>query len=188
MKREIFINKLQEVIQKRNLFLLLTIVLMTIVLLQSVILINVINNTRIVLIPMPLKQTGWVDKNTISDSYLAEMTRYYSSLFLNMSEDDSNDRINEILHYSAPEMYGELKTQLLNETGNLKKKHISTWFSPMNVSVDTSNLTADITGDLHILVGKDETNVLRVTYRSHYVYRNGALLIDGFNEVKKSDK
>ncbi len=188
MKRQLFIGKLQSVIAKRDLFLFLTIVLLGIVMLLSVALIKTVGNQRIVLIPMPLKQTGWVDKSRVSEGYLSEMTRYYSTLFLDISPDSPSSQIDEILHYSAAESSSALKSQLLTESDYLKRNHVTTFFSPASVAVDTDNLIADITGDLHIMVGKEEVKVSRLTYRAHYVYRNGALLIAGFNEVKKDAK
>lgn len=183
MKRQIFLSKLNAAVQKRDLFLFLAIALLIIVILQSVVLMKSVGNTRLVLVPMPLKQTGWLDKRGVSASYLSEMTRYYASLFLNLSPDDSQQQMEEILHFTAPERYGLLKSELLTEMENLNRKHLSTWFSPVSVTVDMHQLTADITGDLHVLVGKEETQVVRTTYRAHYIYRNGLLLIAAFNEV-----
>ena len=188
MKRQLFIGKLQSVMAKRDLFLFLTMALLAVVLLLSVVLIKTVGNQRIVLIPMPLKQAGWVDKARVSEGYLAEMTRYYSTLFLDMSPESSSSQIDEILHYSASESAGALKAQLLLEQDYLERNHVSTFFSPASVAVNTDNLTADITGDLHVMVGKEEVKVSRVIYRAHYVYRHGALLIAGFNEVKKNAK
>lgn len=188
MKRALFIGKLQSVIAKRDLFLFTTLALLAVVVLLCVALIKTVGNQRIILIPTPLQQAGWVDKARVSEGYLAEMTRYYSSLFLDVSPNNQNAHIDEILHYSAAESNGALKTQLLAEADYLKRNHVSTWFSPASVAVDTNNFTADITGDLHLMVGKEEVKDSRVTYRAHYVYRNGALLISGFNEVKKDEK
>ncbi|NNM59381.1 MAG: type IV conjugative transfer system protein TraE [Legionellales bacterium] len=188
MKRKLFIGKLQSIIAKRDLFLFLTLVLLGVVVLLSMALIKTVGNQRIVLIPMPLKQAGWVDKARVSEGYLTEMTRYYSTLFLDISPDSPSSQIEEILHYSASESNSALKSQLMSETQYLKRNHVTTFFSPASVAVDTNTLIADITGDLHIMVGKEEVKVSRVTYRAHYVYRNGALLIAGFNEVKKDAK
>ena len=177
-------SKLGDLAKKRDVFLTLSIALLIIVLLQSFVLIKTVGNTKVVLIPMPLKQTGWIDKQGVSVSYLTEMTRYYSTLFLNISPSETDDQMQEILHFTAPAFYGALKAALLEQKKTLERKHISTWFSPVSVRSDVQNLTADITGDLHILVGSQETEVKRVTYRTHYVYKNGLLLIASFNEVK----
>lgn len=188
MDRRIFITKMQDVIQKRNLFLLLTLVLLMVVILQSVIVLKTMGNQRILLIPMPLKQTGWVDKTRVSDNYLTEMTRYYATLFLDRTPDDDTRQMAEILHYTAAQNYGELKAELVMQNDRLKKNHLSTWFSPVSVNVDTDALVADITGDLHIMVGKTEVTTKRTTYRAYYAYHNGALLIRQFNEVDKREE
>lgn len=183
MDRNLFIGKLEEIVKKRNLFLCLTFILLGVVVLQSLILFKTIGNQRILLIPMPLQESGWVDKTSVSESYLAEMTRYYSTLFLDRTPEDNMHQMAEILHYSAAQSYGTLKSDLLSQTATLKKNHVSTWFSPLSVSVNVAGLNADITGDLHLIVGKEEVSIKRITYRAHYVYRNGALLISAFNQV-----
>lgn len=184
MEHTLFTSKLQDIIKHRNIFMITTVGLLLIILLQSIVLFKTIGNTKVILVPMPLKQIGWVDKYHVSDSYLVEMTRYYAYLFLDTSPHENKDKMAEILKFVAPKYHNSLESQLIKQNAIIDKQHISTWFSPEKIKVSQTSLSAEISGTLHVYVGKEETDSHEVTYSVHYVYRNGSLLIAAFNEVK----
>lgn len=183
MNHQLLSQRIETLLAKRNFLVIVAGVLLLALVLQSLVLFKVAGNQRILLIPMPLRQPGWVDKASVSESYLAEMSRYYSSLFLNRTPEDDFHQIAEILHFAASEDYGQLKSDLVAQNDMLQKNHLSTWFSPAEVSVNLPALSADIKGELHLVVGKEEIAVDKKTYRLRFAYKNGALLIKSFAEV-----
>lgn len=141
---------------------------------------------RITIVPAGFKQSFWIDKNGVSSSYLAEMTRYFATLKLNMTSESSDYQISQILKYTNPRTYGVLKANLIKETDKLKNEGLTSVFYPVNVQVDVSNLKATITGDLSYFVGKQETNTYRVSYVAKYSYDSNRLYLDSFEEVQKN--
>jgi len=180
-------NNWVDVIKQRNELLVILLAMFVVIILLSIALASGFGrDERVIFIPPNMHAIGSVDKNGVSDSYLADMTRYYALMFLDVTPSDATAQINELLRYAAPESYGALKDQLLTQAGTLKKHQLSLRFVPISTEVDNKALVADITGDLHVYVGKTEVNNLRATYRVHYRLRNGSLLISGFNALSKT--
>lgn len=180
-------NNWVDVIKQRNELLVIMLVMLGIIVLLAIALASGFGrDERVIIVPPNMHAVGYVDKNGVSDSYLADMTRYYALMFLDVTPSDATAQINELLRYAAPESYGALKDQLLAQAVVLKKHQLSLRFVPISTEVDSKALIADITGDLHFYVGKAEVNNLRVTYRAHYRLHNGSLLISGFNVLSKT--
>ena len=190
MNINILKTTLTDAIKQRNVFLLTTLICLVILLLETCLLVSGIGQReRILYIPPNLHSVGYVDKNGVSDSYLADMTRYYALLFLDATPSSAPAQAQALLTYVAPESRGALKDQLLAQADKLKAQQLSLRFAPTNIEVNSQALVADITGELHCYVGKSEVNVIHATYRVHYQLNNGALQITSFNvlENKKGD-
>lgn len=190
MNINILKTTLTEAIKQRNVFLLTTLLCLVIILLETCLLVSSFGrNDRILYVPPNMHAVGYVDKNGVSDSYLADMTRYYALLFLDVTPSSAPAQAQALLNYVAPQSMGALKDQLLAQADKLKAHQLSLRFAPTNIDVNNKALVADITGELHFYVGKAEVNVIRPTYRVHYQLNNGALQIVSFNvlENKKGD-
>lgn len=187
MRIKLLKTNLVEVIKQRNELLVILLAMFVVILLLSIALASGFGrDERVIIIPPNMHAIGTVDKNGVNDSYLADMTRYYALMFLDVTPSDATADMDELLRYAAPESYGALKDQLLAQAATLKKHQLSLRFVPISTEVDSKALVADITGDLHFYVGKAEVNNLRVTYRVHYRLHNGSLLISGFNVLSKT--
>lgn len=181
---------LVDAIKQRNVFLLTTLLCLVIILLETCLLLSCLGkHERIVIVPPDMHAVGYIDKDGVSDSYLADMTRYYALLFLDVTPSSAPAQAQALLNYVAPQSAGALKDQLLAQADKLKAHQLSLRFAPTNIEVNSKVLVADITGDLHFYVGKSEVNVVRATYRVHYQLNNGALQITSFNVLdnKKGD-
>jgi len=189
MRVTILKNNLVDVVKQRNELLVIMLLLFGIIVMLSIALAAGLGrNERVIFIPPNMHAIGYVDKSGVSDSYLADMTRYYALMFLDITPSDAASETQELLRYAAPESYGALKDQLLAQSARLKKHQLSLRFVPISTDVDSKALVADITGDLHVYVGKAEVKTVRVTYRARYRLHNGSLLISGFNVLTKGDK
>ena len=178
-------TRLTEELKKRNAFLLLALGSIGVNVLLSLTLLFHSPDNRTVLVPVGFEKSFWVDNKGVSASYLAEMTRYFSTLKLNMTPDSSEYQINQILQYTNPRTYGALKADLVKQSDSLKNEGLTSAFFPTNVQVDVPNLSATITGDLSYFVGKEETSSYRVSYVAQYSYDNGRLYLNSFQEVEK---
>lgn len=180
-------TRLSEELKKRNAFLLLAIGSIFLNILLGLVLLIHTPEDRTILVPLGFEKSFWVDKKGVSASYLAEMTRYFATLKLNMTPDSSDYQINQILQYTNPRTYGTLKAELVKEADSLKNEGLTSAFFPTNVEVDVPHLNAIITGDLAYFVGKEETSSYRVSYLAQYAYDNGRLYLNSFKEVNKHD-
>ncbi len=188
MDLSIMKTRLTDAIKKRNAYFTLALgsVVINIVLALTVLFHQ--PNDRTIIVPAGFKQTFWIDDHGVSGSALAEMTRYFSTLILDMTPENSDYQITQVLHYTDPTTYGALKAQLIKAIDNLKTEGLTTAFFPVNVNVDVHTLQAAITGDMSYYIGKQKTNTYRTTYRAQYRYHNGRLYLKSFNEVKQHDK
>lgn len=178
-------KQLSQLQLRRNLFLSMTIALLCIVMLETLVLVKSFNHTRVVVVPTDMKQVGWLDERTVSDSYLAEVSRYFSSLFLNWTPSNSQYQIEQILHYVSPQSHAKLKETLEAQAKDYQKKELSTRFSLIDVATDPTRLVAVVTGDMAFYMGSEQTAIKRVSYAIQYRYHNGVLWVVSFSEVER---
>lgn len=180
-------SRLVQLLQQRNAYLCIALMLLFIVLLQSLIIYSLSGNWRIVVTPPQINKSFWVDESHVSPAYLSEMTAFFASLILNMTSENATFQRDEILKYTDPKGYGQFKTQLIQNEERLRNESLTTAFYPVDVKTDVKSLTATITGDLMIWVGQEMTSTHRQRYEARYTYHDGRLLIQSFHEVKDHD-
>jgi type IV conjugative transfer system protein TraE len=178
-------SKLLQLWKQRNAYLVLAAGLLLINFLQSIALLCLVDRWHTMIVPAPLSRTVWLNQSTVSDSYLAEMTDYFSTLILDSTPDNAKFQHDTLLRYVEPSSYGHLKNQLLLNEETLKTKNISTSFFPIDIKTDRKHFTCLITGDLKTFVGQELTSTLRQSYLVRYHYAHGRLLLQQFDEVKK---
>ena len=88
------------------------------------------------------------------------------------------------MRYTDPAYYGDLKNELVSEAEQLEKTHTNLIFYPVEVAVDTQQLTAQIIGDLSATVGNDHLPVQRIHYQLKFRYSEGRLWLKSFEEIK----
>jgi type IV conjugative transfer system protein TraE len=178
-------QKLKDVIKKRDAFFTMAILSMTLCLLLAMALLFHRSQDRIVIVPANFQQSFWVNKDGVSASYLAEMTRYFATLELNMTPESSDYQVGQVLKYTDPKQYGAIKAELIKYRDTVKNEGLTTAFFPVDVQVNLPKFQATIVGDLSYFVGKQETNTQRVTYLAQYRFNNGRLYLSSFQEVEK---
>jgi conjugal transfer pilus assembly protein TraE len=184
----LFLNlaRLQHLIHQRNIFVGMSALLLGANVLLA--LKTFSHHERIIIVPPELHQSFWVEGKEVSHNYLEEMTLFFAHLLLDTSEASAPFHREVILRYANPDSYGALKTQLLEDEQRYKKEQLSTSFKPSVVQVDNKKMIADITGDLLSYVGSKKISQHRETYRFHFHYDRGRLLIDSFVLVKTEAK
>lgn len=185
MDIQVIKNRFTDVLKKRDAYLTMAMASLVLNILLALVLFLHQPNARTIIVPAGFKQTFWVDNQGVSASALAEMTRYFSLLKLNMTPESSQSQIHQILKYTNPATYGQLKAQLINQADRLAKEGLTTAFFPVDVKVDVPHLQAMITGDLSYFIGQQVTKQDRVSYLAQYSYHNGRLYLDAFKEVEK---
>lgn len=186
MKLDTFRYSIQNAIEKRNIFIVISLGLVVALIFSTVANIREAGSSRTYLIPTNMRQVGWLDKRGVSASYLTEMAREMLGLFLNATKENAGYREQQILRLAASEDKGDLKQFLMAQKKILKNQDVSTVFFPKSFTPDTQQLSVTINGSLHRYVGNQGLPPLNKTYVIQFRYRNGLLLVSQLNEVVKA--
>ena len=182
MKTAIQQSRLQQLIARRNGYLVLSVGLMLLCLLLSIMVLRLIGRERIVITPPVVHRSFWVDNREVSPEYLAEMTAFMAQLRLTITPSNAQYQRETLLRYTDASFYGEFKNELVAEADHLTQSHISLAFYPTNIAVDAPRLAARITGDLVSTVGNAPLPTTHVTYQVRYRYVAGQLRLQSFQE------
>lgn len=185
MKTAIQQSRLQELIARRNGYLVLSVGLLLLCILLSIMVLRLIGRERIIITPPVVHRSFWVDNQQVSPEYLTEMTAFLAQLRLTVTPTSAEYQRETLLRYTDASYYGEFKNELVAEADHLNKSHVSLAFYPTHISVDAPNLTAHITGDLVSTVGNAPLPPARITYQVRYRYTNGQLRLQSFQEQQE---
>lgn len=181
MKIKLLNNRLSDLLQQRNLFLVFACMLLLSNLLLVVL--AFFRNERVVIAPPQVSQEYWVESSQVSASYLEEMALFYAFLLLDTSPANASYKRDMILKETVPHAYGALKAKLVEEENRLKKENVSSSFQASEVKVNPNNMSVELTGDLVRYVGEKRISQSRDTYQLQMSYQHGRLLIEEFQLI-----
>ena len=69
-----------------------------------------VGKERVVIVPPIVNRDFWVGTDTVSDSYLEQMSEFFSGLLLNVNPNSFKTRAEHLLQHVAPNAYPVLKT------------------------------------------------------------------------------
>ncbi len=176
-------SRLQNLIAQRNGYLVLAAALALISLILVICVCRMINRERIVIVPPVIQQGFWVNSQTVSPEYLSQISSFLVQLRLNMTPSSAEYQREMLLRYTDPAYYGQLKNELVEEADHLAQTHTSLIFYPVDISVDVSHLTAQISGDFSATVSNMPLPVQRLSYRLSFRYAQGRLWLQSFQEI-----
>lgn len=142
-----------------------------------------VGRERIVIVPPIVNRDFWVGTDTVSDSYLEQMSEFFTGLLLNVTPNSFATRAEHLLQHVAPNAYPTLKTQLVERQLELERRAISTAFYPASFKVDRSKLLVELKGELKILVGNAAIQSQTKIYHIQFSQHQGRLYIQQFSEV-----
>ena len=178
MKQRLFSLRLKNLGTQRNLLL---IIITGLVVSNVILAIGVMDKQEIVILVPPEISRGFTfTSNHPSESYLQEMSLFFSSLVLDNSEQSFTYKREMILRYVDPEFFGDLKRQLMETQERYTKENLSTHFRPLEVVVDTNKLQASVTGEMETFVGGTRVSGTKETFVISYAYKRGFLSITSF--------
>jgi len=142
-----------------------------------------VGKERIVIVPPIVNRDFWVGTDTVSDSYLEQMSEFFAGLLLNVNPNSFKTRAEHLLQHVAPNAYPTLKTQLVERQLELERRAMSTAFYPASFKVDRHKLLVELKGELKILVGNAPVESQTKTYHIQFSQHHGRLYIQQFMEV-----
>lgn len=180
-------TRIQELIKKRNGYLVLASTSILLNILLVILVFFTLDRERIVIVPPQIQKSFWVTSSEVSPEYLSEMVIFLTSLGFNTTPNNSSMQHNILLRYVDPSYYNSLKTKLIEIEDKIKKEHITTSFFPNDVKVDTKKLIAIVTGDLQYTIGDIQVSPANVTYKYGFSYKQGQLKITSFSEISSHE-
>jgi len=178
-------TRLQHLIQHRNGYLLLASGSILLNVLLVILVFSMMGRERIVLVPPEIQKPFWVTSSKVSPEYLTEMVIFLNSLNFNVTPSNAQQQHTVLLRYVDPVYYSSVKTKLIEMEDKLKKDHGSLSFQTAHVKVDTNQLIAEVTGDLHYSIGDIQLPPQRVVFKWGFYYSQGRLRIITFPEIKQ---
>lgn len=188
MKQEIFSKNLKNIEYQRNLFILISIIVLVSNLLLSIK--NLYEDEKIILVP-GLKSLAWVKDNSVSESYIEEMSLMFLNLLLDISPHNIEFKKSLILTHMASqneESTLQIKKYFLDVESKYKKFAITSYFTPQNIDIDAEELTATTTGILNSNFGKKGEEVTTEKYRLTFALQRGSLKLKSFENIRDDKK
>ena len=133
---------------------------------------------RIVLVPPQITKSFWVQGNEVSKEYLEEIGLYMSKLLLDLSPSSFSYNHEVLLRYVAPQAYGTLKSQFLQEGEQYKSLQLTTHFKPSQITANPKTLEIEVQGTLTSYVAGKRVEETSETVFLKFTNRGGGLLLE----------
>jgi len=148
---------------------------------------KLIGNERTIIVPMHGDMSYWVDKNSVSENYLQQITENITWLRLNSNPAIANSQQQRFLSYVHPQYYSELQQQLATEIETIMQQQITLNYYPATMEIDSDRLQIIISGDINIQVAQSEVISEAARYLIAYKLRQGRLWVSRFERLGEDD-
>jgi conjugal transfer pilus assembly protein TraE len=122
----------------------------------------------------------------IDRDYLELVTRDAALLTLNRSPSNLQYWMDSILTITDPRTHGRMKAELMKIFNEQNGSNVSQFYTIEKLSVDPDNLTSEVSGMLHTVVGSKEVTAEARTFRFVWSYSGVSLKLAGFGQVTDS--
>ena len=178
----------QRVLRQRN---FLVVVAGALAAITALLLAFGISRDREIVLQPVLRSPVTVSSAGVSREYLEMITRDVVVLTLDRSPQNLEYWMNAVLEITSPRVQGKIKADLLKIVNEQRGSSISQFFTIESMDIDPKNLRAEVTGELHTIVGNKVISRERRTFRYDWEYEGLSLRLVGFGMVrtgKEQDK
>lgn len=169
--------------QQRNIFVLITGVLLVITLLLSTFLF--FRSERVMVVPPEIKRPLWSETSRASQAYLEEMALFIAHLVLDNSPDRAAYQRSLLMKYVASSSYGSIRRQLLEQAQLFQKNTVATSYRPLDVTVFPKKKRVVIKGKLLSYVGDKKVSETEEIFDIQFEIHHGRLFITSFSPYVK---
>ena len=170
----------QRVLKQRNMLVLTTIGLSVVALFS---LIAAASRDREVVLQPVLSRPLEISSNGLSMEYLELVTRDATVLMLNRTPQSVEYWMGEVLKIVHPSAYGRMKGELIKIANDQRGSSVAQYFTMEGMQVNPEDLTSQVTGVLHTMVGRQEVASLKRTFQYQWTYTGVELRLIGFGAV-----
>ncbi|MDZ4134834.1 MAG: TraE/TraK family type IV conjugative transfer system protein, partial [Paracoccaceae bacterium] len=115
------------------------------------------------------------------------VTRDTAQLALNRSPETLQYWLDGIVAISAPEARGALKAKLLRIVAEQEGSQVTQFVTINWIRTDPENLTSQVGGVLHTIVGSKDVRREHKIFEFHWTYTGVSLRLKGFGVVVKKE-
>ncbi|MEM5854807.1 MAG: type IV conjugative transfer system protein TraE [Candidatus Aenigmatarchaeota archaeon] len=146
----------------------------------------VVNNEKVVLIPLTLERPTEISGKRADDHYLAEFTRHVVYLALNYSPETIDFQVQELLKLVLPARYTEMKQNFERIAQDVKTAKVSSAFFINHIKINHNTRKILVSGffDQWVMDRKVVTNERR-SYVIDYEIVSGRLYLKDIRECKE---
>ena len=141
-------------------------------------------NKDIVLIPAGFSKQARITNNSVSASYIDQLSVMIVNQRLNVTPNNIMDANASILLYVNPSYYASFKKQLDLDASTIKEQKVSSAFYITDVKTDPVNLVSVVSGTLKRWVGDRMIGSSHKTYELKFSRNGYHMLLDSFVETK----
>lgn len=178
MNPNLLYQKQQQLRLQRNILLVLGLVLLFSNILLSIFVLNKADKT--IIIPATLAREVAMVEGRFSDSYIEEMTIFFSNLLLDLTPETIDYKSSILLRFVEPSSYHVLQEYFVQEGVKYRKYNLSTNFHVKAIRVLSGGNMAEIDGILTSRFGEESMKENKVTYKIEYKGFGGRLQIVSF--------
>ena len=175
----------QRALKQRNMLAIATLILS---ILAIIMFIAASNRDREIILQPVVPKAMAISSSGVSSDYLEAITRDTAQLALNRSPETLQYWMDNILAITAPEARGPLKGRLLRILDEQSGSQVTQFVTIDWIRVDPDDLTSEVGGVLHTVVGSKDVRREHRVFRFKWKYEGLSLKLMGFGVVVKKDE
>ncbi|WP_270979797.1 TraE/TraK family type IV conjugative transfer system protein [Campylobacter helveticus] len=187
-------NKMDKYLLENITFRTVTLILSLLIVFLVWIIVSRTDSQKVVFMPPKIiNQEFWIAGNEVSKTYLHEMGQFVSFNLLNITKENANNNIENLLTLVDSKFYNEVKIKLLEQTNYIIDNAISRTFFVSSIDADTKGLikvfgvVKDIIGDKVVRSSQSIVNIHYEINQGRFVL-NDVLIEEGKNDKTKDKK
>lgn len=178
MNPNLLYQKQQQLRLQRNILLILGLLLLGSNVLLSIFVFSKAEKT--IIVPANLTREATIEGGNFSESYIEEMTIFFSSLLLDLTPETIDYKSSILLRFVEPNSYHTLQEYFVQEGIKHKQYNLSTHFRIKVIRILNHGNIAEIEGILMSRFGEESVKESKVTYGIEYKSLDGRLQIVSF--------
>ncbi|WP_317362287.1 TraE/TraK family type IV conjugative transfer system protein [Campylobacter helveticus] len=187
-------NKMDKYLLENIAFRTVTLILSLLIVFLIWIIVSRTDSQKVVFMPPKIiNQEFWIAGNEVSKTYLHEMGQFVSFNLLNITKENANNNIENLLTLVDSKFYNEVKIKLLEQSNYITDNAISRTFFVSAIDADTKGLikvfgvVKDIIGDKVVRSSQSIVNIHYEINQGRFVL-NDILIEEGKNDKTKDKK
>lgn len=178
-------NKMDKYLLENITFRTVTLILSLLIVFLVWIIVSRTDSQKVVFMPPKIiNQEFWIAGNEVSKTYLHEMGQFVSFNLLNITKENANNNIENLLTLVDSKFYNEVKIKLLEQTNYIIDNAISRTFFVSSIDADTKGLIK-VFGVVKDIIGDKVVDSNQQILSINYSINQGRFIINNISIEKE---